>query len=142
MTLSLCDSLCRTYILPEPRALVSASFLWKVLLVGCQESRDASCSLRFTTFFSCLLFAFNFLEFQRSLDERERTLCRCSELLSEWFGSVGRVFYERKTTEILPRVRQTDSITTRVKLLNSGFFDQAPHRDDRKGGERSFSEKK
>ena len=78
------------------------------------RSRDASCSLRFTTFFSCLLFAFNFLEFQRSLDERERTLCRCSELLSEWFGSVGRVFYERKTTEIVPRVRQTDSTTTRV----------------------------
>jgi len=65
-------------------------------------------------FFSCLLFAFNFLEFQRSLDERERTLCRCSELLSEWFGSVGRVFYERKTTEIVPRVPQRDSVTTRV----------------------------
>ena len=64
---------------------------------------------RCTTFFSCLLFAFNFLECQRSLDERERTLCRCSELLSEWFGSVGRVFYERKTTEILPRVRDADS---------------------------------
>ena len=28
------------------------------------------------------------------------------------------------------------------KLLNSGFFDQTPHRDDRKGVERSFSEKK
>ena len=69
---------------------------------------------RFTTFFSCLLFAFNFLEFQRSLAERERTLCRCSELLSEWFGSVGRVFYERKTTELLPRSRQTASRPTRV----------------------------
>ena len=42
MTLSLCDSLCRTYILPEPRGLVSASFLWKVLLAGCQEHRDAN----------------------------------------------------------------------------------------------------
>ena len=29
-----------------------------------------------------------------------------------------------------------------LKLLNSGFFEQSPHRDDRKGGERSFSEKK
>ena len=73
---------------------------------------------RFTTFFSCLLFAFNFLGFQRSLDERERTLCRCSELLSEWFGSVGRVFYEQKTTELVPRRGDTSSSTTRVK----GFY--------------------
>ena len=63
---------------------------------GCQEHLDARTSLRFATFFSCLLFAFNFLGFQRSLAERERTLWRCSELLSEWFGSVGRIFYERK----------------------------------------------
>ena len=66
-------------------------------------------------FLLLLLLTLNFLEFHRSLDERERTLCRCSELLSEWFGSVGRVFYERKTTEILPRSRKTASRPTRVK---------------------------
>ena len=60
-------------------------------------------------FLLVLLLTLNFLEFHRSLDERERTLCRFPELLSEWFGSVGRVFYERKTTEILPRSRQTAS---------------------------------
>ena len=116
MTVSLCDSLCRTYILPEPRGLVSASPLRKVPLVGCQEHRDARTSLRFATFFSCYFFTFNFLEFHRSLAERERTSCRFPELLSEWFGSVGRVFYERKTTELLPRSRQTASRPTRVKL--------------------------
>ena len=81
---------------------------------------------RFTTFFSCLLFAFNFLEFQRSLDERERTLCRCSELLSEWFGSVGRVFYERKTTELVPRRGDTSSTTTRVKAATASSELAAP----------------
>ena len=117
VTVSLCDSLRRTCILPEPRALVSASFLWKVLLVGCQEHRDDIQPLRFTTFFSWLLFAFNFLEFHRSLDERERTSCRFPELLSEWFESVGRIFYEQKTAEILPRSRQTASRPTRVKVI-------------------------
>ena len=58
-------------------------------------------------FLLLLLLTLNFLEFHRSLDERERTSCRFPEVLSEWFGSVGRVFYERKTTEKEPRVRQT-----------------------------------
>ena len=65
-------------------------------------------------FLLLLLLTLNFLEFHRSLDERERTSCRFPELLSEWFGSVGRIFYEQKTAEILPRVRDADSRTTRV----------------------------
>ena len=114
-----CATACvahKTYILPEPRGLVSASSLRKVPLVGCQEHRDAIWSLRFATSFSCYFFTFNFLEFHRSLAERERTSCRFPELLSEWFGSVGRVFYERKTTELVPRSRQTASRPTRVNV--------------------------
>ena len=91
-SLSLCGSLCRPERSPEPHGLVSASSLRKVPLVGCQDTRAARrgarqvAQLRIRLFFSCFSFTymlytlsfvtFNFLEFQRSLAERERTSCR------------------------------------------------------------------
>ena len=57
------------------------------------------------TFDFALLLLFHLqlsLEFQRSLAERELTLWRCSELLSEWFGSVARVFMSKNLPKYCP----------------------------------------
>ena len=91
-------------------------FRW--LAVKNIATQEHHCDLRLSSLATFPPSIFSRLEFHRSLAERdrERTSCRFPELLSEWFGSVGRVFYERRTTEILPRVRQTDSRTTRVLI--------------------------
>ena len=60
---------------------------------------------RFTTFFSCLLFAFNFLGFQRSLAERERTLCRFPVFQNCFQNSLGRsdeFFMSKKLPKYCP----------------------------------------
>ena len=74
-------------------------------------------------FFLLLLFTFNFLEFQRSLVERQRMSWRFSELLSEWFGSVESFFTPKYCPEAVWRLQRLLGLTLNVYSL--GIFECA-----------------